>query len=85
LLGAVSQPTKWAERESDRSPPSKAKVKNAWSRNSMFPYAFMAWPAITLPYPHINIKLNNFGSFVRSSMEFTILDLKPHPTPAVEG
>ena len=51
----------------------------------MFPYAFMAWEATTSPYSHINIKLNNFDSFVRSSMEFTMLDLKPQPTPALEG
>jgi len=63
LLRAVSPRTKWAGRESDRSPPSKVKVKDAWSRNSLFPYAFIAWPATTLSYSHVIIKLNNFGSF----------------------
>jgi hypothetical protein len=30
-------------RESDHSPPSRAKVKNAWSYNSTPPYVFMTW------------------------------------------
>jgi hypothetical protein len=41
--GALSQGVKWLGNEADHSPPSSAKVKNAWSYTSTPPYIFMAW------------------------------------------
>jgi len=37
---ALSQGIKWPGREADRSPPSSAKVKNAWSYTSIPPIRF---------------------------------------------
>jgi hypothetical protein len=39
--------------EADRSPPSSAEVKNAWSYNPLPQYVFMAWlsTGTTLPLP----------------------------------
>jgi hypothetical protein len=34
---------KWPGQEADHSPPSSAKVKNAWSYTSTPPYVLMAW------------------------------------------
>jgi hypothetical protein len=42
VLGALSLGVKRPGREADRSPPSSAKVKNAWSYKSIPQYAFMA-------------------------------------------
>jgi hypothetical protein len=37
---------KWPGREADHSPPSSAKVKNAWSYTSTPQYAFMTWCSV---------------------------------------
>jgi hypothetical protein len=48
-LGPTQPPTqwvprvKWQGRESNHSPPSRAKVKNAWDYTSTPQYLFMAW------------------------------------------
>jgi hypothetical protein len=41
--GALYPRVKWPWREADNSPPSSAKVKNAWICISTPPYVFMAW------------------------------------------
>jgi hypothetical protein len=41
--GAVSLGLKRPSHEADHSPPSSAKVKNAWSYTSTPEYVFMAW------------------------------------------
>jgi hypothetical protein len=41
--GALSLGVKRLEREADRSPPSSAEVKNAWSYTSTTQYVFKAW------------------------------------------
>jgi hypothetical protein len=41
--GPFSPGVKWLGRETDRSPSSSAKVKNAWRYTSTFPHVFMAW------------------------------------------
>jgi hypothetical protein len=41
--GALSLGVKWLGCEVDHSPPSNAKVKNAWSYTSTPQYVFMAW------------------------------------------
>jgi hypothetical protein len=54
ILGPIHPPTRWVgrgrgvlspwvEREADHSPPSSAKVKNAYSYTSTPPYDFMTW------------------------------------------
>jgi hypothetical protein len=40
--GALSQGVKLPGRKGDHSPPSSAEVKNEWSYNFTYPYAFMA-------------------------------------------
>jgi hypothetical protein len=44
-MGTLSSELKWPERESKHSPPSKVKLKNAWSHTSV-PYDIMAWSLI---------------------------------------
>jgi hypothetical protein len=44
--GPLSLAVKRPRREADHSPPSSAKVKNAWSYNSTPQYAFMGWFSI---------------------------------------
>jgi len=41
--GLLCQGVKQLEHKGDHSPPSRTKVKNAWSYNSTPPYVFMAW------------------------------------------
>jgi hypothetical protein len=41
--GALSLEVKQPGREADHSPPSSAKVKNAWSYTPLPQYVFMAW------------------------------------------
>jgi hypothetical protein len=41
--GTLSLGVKWLGHEADHSPPSSAKVKNAWSYTSTPQYVFMAW------------------------------------------
>jgi hypothetical protein len=41
LLGNLSPGVKWLECEADHSPPTSAKVKNAWSYTSIPQYIFM--------------------------------------------
>jgi hypothetical protein len=41
--GALSLGVKRLDREADHSPPSSAKVKNAWSYTSTPPYVFLVW------------------------------------------
>jgi hypothetical protein len=43
VIGALSLRVKQPGREADRSPPSSAEVKNAWSYTSTPQYTFMAW------------------------------------------
>jgi hypothetical protein len=43
VTGVPSLGVKRPGREADHSPPSSAKVKNAWSYTSTPQYAFMAW------------------------------------------
>jgi hypothetical protein len=40
---AFSLRVKWPGREADRSPPSSAEVKNAWSYTSTPPYVLKVW------------------------------------------
>jgi hypothetical protein len=44
--GALSLGVKRPGREADHSPPSSAKVKNAWSYTSTPQYDFMAWCSV---------------------------------------
>jgi hypothetical protein len=44
--GDLSLREKWPGYEADHSPPSSAKVKNAWSYTSTPQYAFMAWCSV---------------------------------------
>jgi hypothetical protein len=44
--GALSLGIKRPGREADQSPPSSAKVNNAWSYNSTSQYSFMAWCSV---------------------------------------
>jgi hypothetical protein len=43
VLGALSLGVKRSGREAEHSPPSSAKIKNAWSYTSALQYVFMVW------------------------------------------
>jgi hypothetical protein len=43
VIGALFLGVKWLGCEADNSPPSSAKVKNAWSYTSTSLYVFMVW------------------------------------------
>jgi hypothetical protein len=43
VQGTLYSGVKWLEHESDHSPPSSAKDKNAWSYTTTSEYVFMAW------------------------------------------
>jgi len=61
--GVLSLWVKQQEREADHSPPSCAKVKNAWSYNSIPQYAFMAWCSVKAQgqlYRLVNNKIFQF-------------------------
>lgn len=49
--------------ESDHSPPSRAKVKNAWSYTCSFLYVFMAWCLIRLYLLFFTFTLANLDIF----------------------
>jgi hypothetical protein len=52
IPGALSLGVKQLRHEADHTPPSSAKVKNAWSCTSPLPqYAFMAWCSVKAQRP----------------------------------
>jgi hypothetical protein len=57
--GALSLWVKQAGHEADHSPPSRAKVKNAWSYTTTPQYAFMAWCSVKKVNKRGTIQINN--------------------------